>query len=294
MNTRLIQYIVTIAEEKNILRAAEKLYISQSTLSQALINLETELGTPLFIRSKGGLIITDAGKEYVSAAKIILQIKDSTYRKIRTIASENVEKYRIGISSSNGLKRFLLVSSEYKHKYPKLVFYATEDNPKNLLEELKKGSYAFIIVTIDNMYNIPFPYTMINREEILFLAPHCMDSHFLNRAVLPKELENVEIVVSKPGSTMRYITDKLFAQNKISPNIIYELNSSEMTIQMVRDGKCCAFLPDSLISGTHDVSHHSLFPKIFRYQVAIYPEDLKKDTIIYEFIERLKDYDNLT
>lgn len=45
MNTRQLEYILAIAEEKNILRASEKLFISQSTLSQTLINLEKELGT---------------------------------------------------------------------------------------------------------------------------------------------------------------------------------------------------------------------------------------------------------
>lgn len=290
MNTRLIEYIITISEERSILRAAEKLYISQSTLSQALINLETELGTPLFIRSKNGLSITDAGKEYVSAAKCILQIKENTYRKIKTISSKNIEKYRVGISSNNGLKRFLLASSEYKLKNPRVVFYATEDNPKNLLENLKKGIYALIIITVDNTNSIPFPYTVINKEEILFLAPLHMKKNFPEHRVAPRDLNHVDIVISKPGSTMRSITDRLFSENDITPNIIYELNSSEMTIQMVQEGKCCAFLPDNLSKDVSNVSFYSLFPKVYRYQIAVFPEHLKNNDIILEFIKMIQNY----
>ena len=52
MNLRQIENILTIAEEKNITKAAEKLYISQPALNQQLLNLEKELGTPLFQRKR--------------------------------------------------------------------------------------------------------------------------------------------------------------------------------------------------------------------------------------------------
>ena len=52
MDLRQIQYIVAIAEENNITRAAEKLYITQSALNQQLLKLEKELGVQLFHRSR--------------------------------------------------------------------------------------------------------------------------------------------------------------------------------------------------------------------------------------------------
>ena len=52
MDTRQIEYILQIAEENNITKAAEKLFITQSALNQQLLKLERELGTPLFQRTK--------------------------------------------------------------------------------------------------------------------------------------------------------------------------------------------------------------------------------------------------
>lgn len=52
MNFKILEYIVAIAETGNVTKAAERLFISQSGLNQQLIKLETELGTPLFHRSK--------------------------------------------------------------------------------------------------------------------------------------------------------------------------------------------------------------------------------------------------
>ena len=60
MDTKIIEYVIAIAEEKTLNKAAERLYLTQPALSQRLKKLEEELGTPLFIRTKDGLAITDA------------------------------------------------------------------------------------------------------------------------------------------------------------------------------------------------------------------------------------------
>ena len=65
MDLRQIQYIVAIAEENNITRAAEKLYITQSALNQQLLKLEKELGVQLFHRSRTDWHPTEAGEIYL-------------------------------------------------------------------------------------------------------------------------------------------------------------------------------------------------------------------------------------
>lgn len=114
MNTRQLEYILAIAEEKNILRASEKLFISQSTLSQTLINLEKELGTPLFIRNQRELAITEAGQYYIEAARDIMHIKEQAYDRIRSISVTGKERYRVGISSQEGMERFLTASGLFQ------------------------------------------------------------------------------------------------------------------------------------------------------------------------------------
>lgn len=68
MDTKIIEYVIAIAEEKSLSKAAERLYLSQPALSQRLKKLEDELGTPLFVRGKDGLSITDAGRIYVNGS----------------------------------------------------------------------------------------------------------------------------------------------------------------------------------------------------------------------------------
>lgn len=61
MDTRHLKYFITIAQKGNMTKAADELYVSQSSLSQYLAKLEQELGVPLFERTHSCLVLTPAG-----------------------------------------------------------------------------------------------------------------------------------------------------------------------------------------------------------------------------------------
>lgn len=96
MNSLVLKYILTIAEEKNMTRAAERLYISQPSLSQSVKNLEKELGVDLFERSQRGGVLTPAGEHYVEWAKQILFAEAMMKRKIQDISAKNVRQIKFG------------------------------------------------------------------------------------------------------------------------------------------------------------------------------------------------------
>ena len=73
MDFRELQYVVTVADCRNITQAAKQLYISQPSLSYALARIEKEIGVKLFDRSQQPLALTDAGIIYVKTARDILQ-----------------------------------------------------------------------------------------------------------------------------------------------------------------------------------------------------------------------------
>ena len=86
MDTKYLKYVLTIARKKNMTKAAEELYVSQSSLSQYLSRLEQEIGVPLFIRAKGELLLTPAGELYVEAARKVIQIQKDLYHNIKAIS----------------------------------------------------------------------------------------------------------------------------------------------------------------------------------------------------------------
>ena len=89
MNLQQIKYMIAISEELNISKAAEKMFISQSAMSQQLMNLENELGTRLFERGERTLRITKAGSIYLNAAKAILNIERSFQNEMDYMRANN-------------------------------------------------------------------------------------------------------------------------------------------------------------------------------------------------------------
>ena len=106
MDTKQIEYILKIAEENNITRAAEKLFITQPALNQQLLKLERELGTQLFYRSRTDWRPTEAGMVYLENAKKMLLIKQDTYRIINDMTAQKQGSLSVGLTPGRGISMF--------------------------------------------------------------------------------------------------------------------------------------------------------------------------------------------
>ena len=137
MDTRYLTYILTIARKKNMTKAAEELFVSQSSLSQYLTKLEQELGTPLYFRARGELVLTPAGQLYTEAAQRVIQIKEQLYKDIANL--DNKGHITIGCTSQFALLALTEIVPKFKAFYPDWRVEITEQSlpalTKMLLEE---------------------------------------------------------------------------------------------------------------------------------------------------------------
>lgn len=78
IETRLLNYFLAVAREENITKAAQSLFLTQSTLSKQMIDLETQLGRQLFIRGKRRITLTEEGIYLKQRAQEILELIDAT------------------------------------------------------------------------------------------------------------------------------------------------------------------------------------------------------------------------
>ena len=85
MNTKVLEYIVAIAEEQSVSRAAERFYISHPALSGHIRKLEQELGTQLFFRSAKGMQPTQAGLVFLADARAILHEEQKLYEALEVM-----------------------------------------------------------------------------------------------------------------------------------------------------------------------------------------------------------------
>ncbi|MEN2667511.1 LysR family transcriptional regulator [Listeria aquatica] len=83
MEIRLLRYFLTVAEERNVSRAARALRITQPTLSRQLKEFESSLGTELFVRQNKELVLTEAGLLLKSRAEEILELTERTEQEFQ-------------------------------------------------------------------------------------------------------------------------------------------------------------------------------------------------------------------
>ena len=138
MDLRSLRYFVTVAEERNITRAAEKLNMSQPPLSNQMKQLESELGTLLFIRGKRRLTLTEAGTILFRRAKQLLELSEQTQNEIRSIEGLSGQ---LNIGLVEGRAPYLLARwiSGFRTEFPQVTFNLWNGSGDDVLERLRRG-----------------------------------------------------------------------------------------------------------------------------------------------------------
>ena len=98
MDIRKPEYIVAIADEGSVTRAAEKLFLTRPALSHYLLTLEESLGSPIFRRTRSGLIPTAAGEIYIRGARQVLDTVRQTQKELDDLEGCAAGTLRIGIT----------------------------------------------------------------------------------------------------------------------------------------------------------------------------------------------------
>ena len=96
VDTRLLRYFAAVAEEENLTRAAERLFVSQPALTKQVRQLENQLGVRLFTRSRAGMTLTAAGQALAGQVPAVLAGFDQALREARSAASRAARMLRVG------------------------------------------------------------------------------------------------------------------------------------------------------------------------------------------------------
>ena len=171
MDTRQIEYILKIAEENNITKAAEKLFLTQSALNQQLLKLERELGTPLFQRTKNKWCLTDAGRIYVEGAKKMMQIKKNTYNQLYDVSRLCKGTLNIGLCPSRGLDMFTAIYPELHRSMPNLTIRPLEMRVSAQQAAIASGDLDISFQVLSRSDWSKNQYQILGSEELILIIP---------------------------------------------------------------------------------------------------------------------------
>jgi len=139
MDIKQLIYFLTIAEEGNISKAAERLHMAQPPLSQQLKLLEEELGVILFQRNTRRMQITDAGQLLQSRAQQIIELMEKTSKELNDLKEGSQGVLSIGTISSAGETLVPIVVQDFHKAYPGVDFRIKESSTFEILELVKRG-----------------------------------------------------------------------------------------------------------------------------------------------------------
>ncbi len=290
MQIKNMSYIIALAECQTLSGAGKRLGISQPTLSVFLSDLEQELGMDLFIRDKKKLLLTPAGRIYLDAARRILATQERTLQSIRQLGTAAPVEIRIGVTPLRGSEIASKIFSRFSSRYPLVRLRLMDGYMSHLRKMVLDGTCSFSLGTCFDTESPEFDYITLFREEVVIVVPsfhplalRCTDTHGDPTKRLPQaeplELSDSPFILMTPGTSIRKISDYIFAQAGFTPTVVYESGNNTVIKNMVRGGSGIGFQPRSLARlNDPDIAYLSLSPRVFLDLCII----LKKGTILTE------------
>lgn len=145
MDIRVLNYFVTIVQQKSITNAARSLHVTQPTLSRQIRELEEELGAPLLIRGSREVQMTEQGQFLYNRALEILALVKKTEQSIR-FDDEISGTISIGAAESQSLATVAYVASNLTQNHSQLQFSFFSGNADEVQEKLGSGLLDFGVI----------------------------------------------------------------------------------------------------------------------------------------------------
>ncbi len=292
MDFRQLEYIVEIAKENNISRAAKNLFISQSALNQQLLKLESELGTQLFHRSRTDWRPTEAGEIYLRGAKEALLIKKDTYSHINDITHSKKSELRLGLTPGRGIRMFTAIYPELHRKFRDLVILPIEMNVRNQQKAIAAGELDLGFMTLTESQRVNASYITLGTEEMTVLVPQGLpvtEGYEVKDGRLPyidiRDLREEPFTLMYKHSTMRDTCDQIFENAGILPHVIMETSSTASLVSMVGSMLCCSIVPRYYVGTDHSkvaafiLPEHPSWDLCISYRKKAYLTDAAKEYI---------------
>lgn len=168
VDTRLLRYFATVAEEGSLTRAAQRLYVSQPALTKQIRQLESALGVPLFTRSRSGMALTEPGRALAARVPALLAGWQAALRETRSAARRADRILRVGFLASAANEATQPIIAEFARRRPDWRAEMRQAAWSNPTAGLADSDVDVALV------RLPFPGQEKLRVVELFSEPRCV------------------------------------------------------------------------------------------------------------------------
>ena len=249
MNTKQINYIITLANAGSFSKGAELLNISQPSLSQYVKKIEQQLGAELFDRTGGMVRLTDAGRIYIEAGRRILDIEHQMAGRFNDLAEHKTGSVIVGTSPYRSAGMMPIIAKRFGEKYPGMHLVIEEMTSQELCEAAEHGKFD-LCMTMKPVNERLFHCEKITEEELILAVPRdypafpaCEMPERKYPAIDAALIHCQPMIMVTEGQWMQQALDGLTAEYGLTLKKAAVVKSLEAQIEMVRAGVGMALLP---------------------------------------------------
>ncbi|MBS6643781.1 MAG: LysR family transcriptional regulator [Clostridiaceae bacterium] len=280
METKYLEYIITIAKEQNMRKAADKLFVSQSSLSQYLNKLEDQVGAPLFYRTAKGLTLTPAGELYVETAQTVMGLKKRLYDNIANLSYQ--EHLVIGTTSQWAVRLLTKVIPIFKERYPGIMLEITESFSLPMRQRMADKEVDFCLATTLEADDFFKETKLLGIEELYLAVPkshhfsllHPSFSYSVTADDLKDYFSKDNFLLTQKGSSMQLLADTLLKTSGFQPKVFGYMDNIQSICGLISTGVGVSFIPSSCTDELKNVNLYSLSPRLKRYNVISFQPQL--------------------
>ena len=247
----------TVAETSSFTRAAARLYITQSAVSHQIKALEDELGEALFIRTRHGVRLAEAGQAVLEHVDRIFEEVEALRRRLGHDEDQPVGRVRAAAATQALVHLFAPHFRAFMEAYPRVevVFRSTVSTDKTVADIL--AGVADVGFASKPVYSATLQVTDLFEDELLLVVSA---THRLARATVAtvKDIRTERLILFERGASIRRASDQFFADAGIKPDLALESNDTDFIKLMVQNGVGISLLPSWAIR--EEVRTHALAP----------------------------------
>jgi DNA-binding transcriptional LysR family regulator len=285
----IFQYEVflTVVESGSFTKAGEKLGLSQSGVSHNISTLETELGTVLLRRNRNGISLTDAGERVLPHIRQIIHHAKLLEQEAALIQGIEVGSIKIGTFPSFSSRFLPGLIRKFINNYPGIQIELYEGGYDDIKDWIASGMADVGFLTLPAK---EFDTIQLLKDELFVLVP---ENHRLNtmKLVQVESIHNESFIMPKAGCDI--LLKRLFRENNVLPNVIFEIEDNNTIISMVQEGLGITIIPEMVLpKNIPNTKVIALDTNLYR-EIGIAIKSFKQSSpSIKKFIEIAKEHFN--
>jgi LysR family transcriptional regulator, cyn operon transcriptional activator len=254
---RHLRYFLAVAETENFTRAAERLQISQPSVSQQITQLEQALRTPLFRRVGKRVFLTEAGATFRKGAEVVLRKLDDACNAVGNITGLVSGRVDVGVIPALLFAWIPPVLGHMAHHFPGLTIGVQELASSGVETEIEAGrlDLGFGLMT-HNSPNIR--YERLVTQPFSLIVPKA-STHAQRASVALRELEGERLVLLPDGFDMRRAADAVLLHAQVHPRVAFEIDSIDAVLASVAQAGVPTLLP-AIVLRNRDIGNLRAIP----------------------------------